>query len=110
MGDPGQHEALDGTHVPGQPGERVADAPAVEEPDRQGVQVGEHLRAQHVEEVLADPHRQVLPGEIDCSRNKGYRRVRRRHSRERSEVAGREHIVNEHLEQPDRGGVQHRRD
>ena len=108
-----QQQRLDRVDVAGEAREHVAVAAAVERVGLEPLEVGEHARAQREREALADPGGEVLVAERQRRAEQREPEHRERVARQRPELAGREHVVDDQLEDPDLGrldGRQQRRE
>ncbi len=103
-----EEEGLDRLDVRSQPRQDVAEPPPLEEAQRKALQVPEHVRAQGEQEALADPGRGRLVGEAQAPCHQRQPGVPERDRQEQPEPARHQHLVDDDLEQPDRGRVDHR--
>ena len=101
VGHPREHEALDRGDIAGQARDQVSEPATLEEVERQALEMPEHAGSKREDEALADPRRPVVVDEPDEPAQQAQARERERYPEERPEVPGHQHLVDEHLEQPD---------
>ena len=108
--DAGEHQLFDRVDIAGEPRHEVAELATLEESERHPVQVSEKSCSQVEDEPFADPRAQIVVDEGKESTQDGDPDVRRGDHGEQCEIARREHVVDEDLEDPDAGGVHRRAD